>query len=226
MDDPQFQPAACLILKDLEAIKTITDPMRNQIMDVLTHAPMTVTQVAKKLGLETSKLYYHINLLEKHGFIQVVDTTLHGNLIEKHYWITAHNYEVDKEILNFSVETPEGTENLITMLLANIDATREELVRSMNARHYQISHGAPPKVRQVIDFKQNFNLSEEKAKDFHTRIFQLIEEFKQEAEAEEGKETHPWSLTMVMFPSFYFDAVEENPSADAGSEGNENAKPK
>ncbi|MFC1936911.1 ArsR/SmtB family transcription factor [Chloroflexota bacterium] len=80
----KFQPAPLMVLKDLEAVKVVADPLRNQIMEVLTAEPLTVNQIGEKLGLTASKLYYHVNMLEKHGFITVVDTIVHGNLIEKH----------------------------------------------------------------------------------------------------------------------------------------------
>lgn len=108
-------PAPSLILTDLEAVKAIADPLRSQIIEVLSPEPMTVNQIAEKLGLASSKLYYHVNMLEKHGFLKVVDTTVRGNIIEKHYWITAYDYDIEKDLLNFNVTTTDGKENVINM---------------------------------------------------------------------------------------------------------------
>jgi len=207
MIDKKFHPEDLRIIEDMEALKTMADPLRSQIMEALTSQPMTVNQVAQKLGVESSKLYYHFNLLEKHGFIQVVETTLHGNLIEKHYWITAYNFDLAEDVFNFNVETPEGTENIITLLLASIDATRADLRRSMYARHQQITHGAEPNPRHVFDRREILNLPDDKAEQFHQRLKSLVEEFKQEANAlDPGEQPKmPWALSIVLYPSFYFD---------------------
>ena len=59
-----YTPAPILILSDLDAVKAIADPLRNQIIEVLSPEPLTVNQIGEKLGLAPSKLYYHVNMLE------------------------------------------------------------------------------------------------------------------------------------------------------------------
>jgi DNA-binding MarR family transcriptional regulator len=198
------QPEALLTLTDLEALKTIADPLRNQIMEALTPEPLTVGQIAGLLGVEKSKLYYHISQLEKYDFIRVVDTTQRGNLIEKHYWITAYAFDIDEGMFNFNVDTPEGTEAITTLLLANLDATREDLVRSLTARHQQIAQGAPQQPRPVIDHRKVFNISDEKAEQFQARLKILLEEFTVEESLDDPKERQSWALGVFMYPRFYF----------------------
>ena len=203
----EFQPAPLHVIKDLEAAKSITDPLRLQILEVLVQSPMTVNQIAEKLGLSASKLYYHVNLLEKHGFLQVVDTTIHGNIIEKHYWVTAYDYQLDKDLFNFNVTTSEGKDNIINMSLATMDTTREDFIRSIEARAFNLEHGAEPHPRQVINFREVILVPEEKIDDFQSRLHALLEEFK-EMKAPEAEGQHPWALSVFMYPSFYFDNVE------------------
>jgi hypothetical protein len=206
----EYIPSPTITLTELEALKTIADPFRTQIMEVLTPEPLTVNQVAEKLGVTASKLYYHINLLERDGFITVVDTTLHGNLIEKHYWITAYDFDLDKDLCNFSVETSEGKDQLITLLLANVETTRDDLRRSLEARHYQIQQGAEPHPRTVFDYREIFNIPDEKAEAFHQRLRGLVQEFMEETkDIKKSKETHPWAISIVMYPSFYYDEMDE-----------------
>jgi len=204
------QPEELLLIQSLDDLKILADPLRNQIMEILPPSPMTVNMMSTKLGVESSKLYYHINLLEKHGFIRVVETTLHGNLIEKHYWITAYHFKLDEDVFNFNVDTPEGTENMITLLLANIEATRADLRRSMYARHQQITHGAEQNPRYVLDLRERFHLRDDEAQEFHRRLQELVEEFKQDIDPLKPVPagTIPWALSIVLYPSFYFDADE------------------
>lgn len=212
MNKLDFQPKQIHVFDDLEALKVIADPLRNQILEALIPFPQTVTQVAKKLGVDTSRMYYHVRLLEKHGFIQLVDTMVHGNLIEKTYWVTAYRFEVAPEAFNFNVETPEGTEKIISLLMSNIDATREDLRRSIYARHQQIAQGAPKNPRNVIDTRLVFHLQDEKAQEFHQRLKTLLDEFQQEEEAlpESDPERIPWALSLVFYPSFYYQQEESD----------------
>lgn len=210
MNDQYPQPKPLIVLDDLEILKVLADPLRNQIMEVLTPAPLTINQVAARLGEESSKLYYHFNLLEKNGLIHIVETNVVGNLIEKRYWITAYEFELNEKLLNFNVETPEGTEKIITMLLANINATRDDLRRSMYARHQQISQGAPQQPRRVLDNREILHLTDEMAAEFHKRLHDLLMEFKQESEGyQSGQEgVLPWALSIVFYPSFYYQQQE------------------
>ena len=212
MNDPIPQPQAVITLQNLEALKILADPLRNQIMEVLTPAPLTVNQVAQKLGEDSSKLYYHFNLLEKHGFIHVVETNVQGNLIEKRYWITAYEFEIDHDLFNFNVDTPEGTEQMVALLLANINLTRDDLRRSLYARHHQIAQGAEKNPRPVLDNREILHLPDDKAEEFHQRLCALIGEFKQEAEEFESSRENvlPWALSVVFYPSFYFQQQESH----------------
>lgn len=208
MTEKTSPPEAILTLESLEALKVLADPLRNQIMEVMTPKPLTINQAAARLGVAASKLYYHVNLMEKHNLLRVVDTVVHGNLIEKHYWITAYQFKIDEEMFNFQVDTPEGTEHLIEMLLSNLNATREDIQRSMYARHHQIAHGAPQNPRHVFDLREVYRLPDEVATTFHSRLHALVEEFKQEAAQYENSQEEgltPWALSLVFYPSFYFD---------------------
>ena len=61
------------LVDDLEALKVIAHNTRLDILQSLKR-PKTVKEIAKLLKLPATKLYYHVNLMEKHGLIQVVET--------------------------------------------------------------------------------------------------------------------------------------------------------
>lgn len=204
-----YSPAPSLILSDLDAVKTIADPLRSQIIEVLSPEPLTVNQIAERLGLAPSKLYYHVNMLEKHGFLKVIDTTVRGNIIEKHYWITAYDYDIEKGLLNFNVTTSDGKENIINMFLSSLDTTREDFVRSIEARAFRLEQGAEPHPRNVINHRAVCHVSDERIDEFHARLAALFEDFQgfDDPGVENG---HPWAFTAVLYPSFYY---EESDSA-------------
>lgn len=190
------------VIRDLETLRVISDPLRYQIYEILISEPLTVKQVADRLGLAPSKLYYHINMLEKFGLIRVVETHLHANLVEKVFQAAANNLDVDKDLLNFSSES--GKDNIYTLAAATLDATREDILRSFQARAFELERGAAERPRRAIFHRFTSRLSDEKAEDFHRRLHELIDEFSQADETGGDGDLQTYALTVVFYPSFYY----------------------
>ncbi|MDX9849739.1 MAG: winged helix-turn-helix domain-containing protein [Anaerolineaceae bacterium] len=188
------------IINDLETLKVVADPVRNQILEVLEKKPQNVKEVADKLGLAPSKLYYHFNMLEKVGLIKVVETRQVANLIEKYYHTTSSFIDIDHNLLNFS--TVEGKENMFTMVTSTIDTTREDLLRSLQARSLQLEQGVAGKLRSVTLSRYISNMTDEKADEFHKRLEGLLEEFIDSDTKDPEQQT--FAMTIAMYPSFYF----------------------
>jgi DNA-binding transcriptional ArsR family regulator len=202
----EFKPALVLMVKDLETLKILADPLRNQILEILAPEKLTVNQIAEKLGLAPSKLYYHINLLEKYGLIQEVDSIVKANIIEKIYWITAYECKMDENLCNFS--TPVGQQSIITTMLTPIDTTREDIRRSLEARASALEQGAEEHPRQVVIYREVRNMSDQTADGFAERLKEVLEDFEKFEGDESGEETHNRALTLAFYPSFYYDPQE------------------
>jgi predicted transcriptional regulator len=188
------------IIKDLETLKVIADPVRNQIMEVLEKQPQNVKEVADKLGLAPSKLYYHFNMLEKVDLIRVVETRQVANLIEKYYQTSSSFIDIDPNLLNFA--TSEGKENMYTMVTSTIDTTREDLLRSLQARSLQIEQGVQSKLRSLSISRYLSNMSDEKADEFHKRLAELLDEFIDADTKDPDQQT--FAMTIALYPSFYY----------------------
>jgi DNA-binding transcriptional ArsR family regulator len=187
---------------DLETLRAIADPLRVQILELLESQSLTVKQVADKLGLAPSKLYYHFGALEKLGMIEVAETRMVANMLEKTYTSAAHYLDVDPALFKFS---KEGDNEPINILLAStIDATREDLLRSMQARQFQLEQGAEETPRRVIINRIVSSVSEKRIEEFQARLIKLIQEFEAE-DAKSKTADQPYALTVAFYPSFYFD---------------------
>ncbi|MBN1146582.1 MAG: helix-turn-helix transcriptional regulator [Anaerolineales bacterium] len=198
----KFKPTPILLIEDLETLKVLADPFRNQILEALAPSPLTVNQVAERLGLPASKLYYHVNMLEAHGLIQVVDTTMKANLIEKRYWVAAYKCELSEGLCNFL--TPEGQESAVTSMVAPIETTREDIIRSLRARAHALERGAEPHPREVIVFRELRNISDERATALIARLKEITDEFKALENQEIGEDVQTHALTIAFYPSFYY----------------------
>lgn len=204
---PEREPV--FSIEDLDTLRMITDPLRFQIMEILDREPLSVNQVADKMGLSASRLYYHFKLLEEHGLIQVVDTRRINNIIEKFYWLTAEDIDINKELLNFSSET--GAENIARMVSSSLDATREDILRSLNARKFNLEKGAKPNPRDMIMIHNKARLSDATYQDFIVRLRALIKEFSElPEETRDGEDVSVFSLICYAYPSYYYETNQDN----------------
>ena len=199
----EFKPAPVMLVKDLETLKILADPLRNQILEILASEKMTINQMAEKLSLAPSKLYYHINLLEKYGLIREVEAIVKANIIEKVYWITAYDCKMDENLCNFS--TPEGQQSTMTTMITPINTTREDILRSLEARVTALDQGAEEHPRQVVIFREVRSMSDQTADQFAGRIKAVLEDFEKFEGDEETEDTHMRALTVAYYPSFYYD---------------------
>jgi len=201
-------PESIFIIQDLETLRTISDPLRAQILELLTQAPHTVKEVGDRLGLAPGKLYYHFSQLEKVGVIKVVETRMQANLVEKIYQAAASMLSIDKDLLNFASTT--GQENIVTLAVSALDLTREDLLRSLQVRATELEQGATRQPRRAIIQRALSRISDERAEEFFERLHTLIQEFSQadvkQPESEEPQQA--FALSVFYYPSFYYQEQE------------------
>ncbi len=198
------QPKDSFIIHDLDTLRVFADPTRSQIYEILAQEPQTVNAVAEKLGLASSKLYYHFNLLEKHGLVKVVETRLVGNLVEKIYSVIARDLEIDHDLLRFSENGEyEGIDEVVRALL---ETTREDINRSLHARYSSLESGEQKVPRKMLINRVQAYLTEEQVRRFEQKLFDLLEEFEQtESQPDHNREgVQLFSLAAFLYPSFYY----------------------
>jgi DNA-binding transcriptional ArsR family regulator len=214
-----------LVIDDLETLKTIADSLRARIFEQLVPEPRTVKEVAARLGLAPSRLYYHVGLLEERDLIRVVDERRVGNLVEKVYRAAAAELEIAQDLLSF--DTREGKENINALLASVLDVTREDLLRSLEARTAALGEGATRRLRCTIVTRKTGRLPEIQALELQRKVRALLEEFEASAVGEgwdEG-EAHPYALTVALYPHFDFARLDdEATAASAGANVAEGAK--
>jgi DNA-binding transcriptional ArsR family regulator len=197
------EPACNIFLiKDRETLKVIADPLRGQILDALRPEPLTVKQVADRLGLAPSKLYYHINMLEKYGFIHVAETRQVANMIEKTFQAVASQLDIAPALLTTATE--EGKDSVYEMVKATLDTTREDILRSLQARYTALEQGAAESPRCVVLNRQVGVLTDERAAEFNQRLQSLIQEFETLQVPAGTPDSLHYGLSIAFYPSFYY----------------------
>lgn len=199
------------IIRDMETLRVVADAMRSQIMELLVQSPQTVRQVAEKLGDSPNKLYYHFNLLEKHGLIEVSETRMVTNMMEKVYKASARHIDCEPSLVTFSTE--EGKNAVKTYITPIIDTTREDLLRSLQARDYQLEHGASENPRRMLVFRQVCHIPDDRILEFSKRLEDMYNEFLGAGDNAPTPTSPNYAMMIAFYPSYYFEAVKsEKPS--------------
>jgi DNA-binding transcriptional ArsR family regulator len=125
---PGARQAASLTLSDVRQVKVLADPLRIRILEELCTAERTTKQVAERLGEKPTKLYHHVEALERVGLIRLARTRQNRGTIEKYYMAVARQFRADSRIFSAADagSGPEG-DALQAMIATVFDRTADEM---------------------------------------------------------------------------------------------------
>jgi DNA-binding transcriptional ArsR family regulator len=195
MTDPA-KPAELLVIRDRETLKVLSNRLRTEIMQQL-DSPKTVTEIAKALGLPRTKLYYHTNLLEKHGLIRMVDSHVVSGIIERVYQVTAYRLGIDRTLLSGGSE--EGIDEVLFCLF---DGPREEVRRSIKAGLLTFRETADSPERELVQAPETHILTPAQFDTYRERLFAIVTEMGEHAREQEAaaEGTRSIGLSVALFP--------------------------
>lgn len=194
------QPADEYIIDDLETLKVVSDPLRLQILQLLAQQPRTVKELAADLDVPPTKLYYHINLMEKHNLIQVVETRIVSGIVEKQYLRTAFHYRIQRGLLSPGADM--GDETLNRVLTTLLDDTRQDIRRAAHIGLIDLDNEYPPNRMALMIQREVARMSPERADEFHQRVLQLVRDFQNEdPDPTRHKEGQGYALVAIWYPT-------------------------
>lgn len=193
-----IKPADSYLIKDLEKLKAISDPLRIKILECLVEGSRTVKEIARAIEVPASKLYYHINQLEEFGFIRVAGTRMISNILEKQYMVTACNFQVDKSLLSLLNDSEE--QNLDSFLSPIFDTTREEIKRSLKAGLVKLE-GEPdePHSAKLMLSRSINKIPPQRVAEFQQRLNALVNELEDTDKESEGQ---VYAVMVIMYPIY------------------------
>lgn len=77
-------------------LKVLADPSRSYLVYSLAESAKPAKQLAAEMDCPITRLYYHLQQLEKHGLIFVERTRKVSGIQEKHYRASARSFVVDR----------------------------------------------------------------------------------------------------------------------------------
>lgn len=184
------EPKAEQWVDDVETIKVVADGRRLAILRLM-QEPATVKAIAAALDTPASKLYYHVNLLEKHGLIRVVDHNIDSGIVEKIYQVTARELKIVNPLLR--TDLPDDAADA---LLGNMmDETQREFRRAFATRNRD--EQMPP--RHPFLSRKSFRLNDEQLTWLHSKLDALIEEVAELGRTDAETADPLYDLMLVFF---------------------------
>ncbi|HRQ37797.1 MAG TPA: helix-turn-helix domain-containing protein [Chloroflexota bacterium] len=183
-------------IANLESLKAIAHPLRLQLLERLKRAK-TVKELAAMLDMPATKLYYHVNLLEEKGFIQVVDTQIVSGIIEKRYQAVARQFHIDDNML----ATNEDEGQVGALLRSFFTTAQREFEQSIRAGLVDLKDKGQPHKGSLLRAK--FHLSEDQARAFYGRFDDLVQEYSTlSRDNEVDPQIQQYALTLAYFPIY------------------------
>lgn len=205
-----FEPAPEFTITSLETLKVFADPLRQQIIEALLDGAKTVKQVASELELAPTKLYYHVNLLEEHALIRIVDTRIVSGIIEKHYQASARSFNIEHSLL---MPGQAGGSAVEMALDAMLDPIRQEIYRGIESGIINTSDDAPQS-RKLKIWRELSRLSEKEAEAFYDELEVLVRKYASRLNAPENANSQPYTLIIGIYPAQPPTGKPSRPSGD------------
>jgi AcrR family transcriptional regulator len=165
---------------DPALLRVLADPIRSFIVYSATAQAKTARMLAAELGCPTTRLYYHLRQLEKHGLVFVERTRLVSGIVEKHYRALARDIRLDAAAFGTG-DRPDRrrTEALLGFVF---DQTRVEISRGIEAGRLDFRRLAPDP-SALIAYRNVLKLSPEQAARLYARLHAFWMEYDEIAKA-------------------------------------------
>jgi hypothetical protein len=182
---------------DPALLRVIADPMRSFIVYSLVPEAKTAKALAAEMGCPVTRLYYHLQQLEKHGLVFVERTRLVSGIREKHYRAVARDLRLDAGAFRAGDKMdPRRTEALLGFVF---DQSRVEISRGLEDGRIDFNRLAP-EPGALMAYRNVLKLSPEQAQRLYSRLFDFWMEYEEIAKqpADDGRF---YAFTVALYPN-------------------------
>ncbi|MDW8466393.1 MAG: winged helix-turn-helix domain-containing protein [Chloroherpetonaceae bacterium] len=149
------------MLRKLEQVRAIADPLRIRILNVLCEHTMTTKQVAELLGENVNKLYHHVETLEAAGLIKLVKTKKNRGTLEKYFQAVAKHFTLSPVLFEVRLDDDDTSElTFSSALQATLTELKESLAQKLikpnSGRHFFARQYVRASRQQIEKLEQQF----------------------------------------------------------------------
>ena len=199
-----FKPAAEYKITKLETVRILADPLRLRLIEAMAtrlDEAWSVKELGRALGEPTTKLYYHVNLLEEHGILIVTGSRIVSGIVEKRYQLIAGNIGIDRAVLSAG---DTGIDEALHGILSTMFATAEQDIQAAVRAGVASLHGGhgADALEPITLSKSVDRLSPARAAQFRERVRDLIAEFdpRSDATSESQPGDRMYGLVLAFYP--------------------------
>lgn len=189
-------------LTDLEQIKTLADPLRLRMLEAFGDE-RTTKQVADLLEEKPTRLYHHVDALERAGLIRLTRTARKRGTTEKYYQAVAESFRAELGL--FAPADGAETDPLFDLIDQTLDRTRLELREVLGAG------GAAVLEEEGLHTFVEIEASPDRIDRLRTELMSVLDGLLEDASPDEspGEETpdeklrgdqRRYRLTIALFP--------------------------
>lgn len=185
----------CVI--DPLALKVLADPMRSFIIYSLAEQAKTAKMLAAEMACPITRLYYHLQQLEKHRLIFVQETRLVSGLQEKWYRASAREYIIDRAAYGAAGQVDKARSQALLGFV--FDQTRLDISNGLNSGRID-ARKPPPEVGSLMAYRTVMKLSQSQAKGLYDKLLAVYREYEAIAKSPDA-EGDFYALVASVYPT-------------------------
>ncbi|MFI7598096.1 ArsR/SmtB family transcription factor [Actinoplanes sp. NPDC049681] len=179
--------ASTRLVQDAETLKALADPARLAILELMMRdcaRTWTAKDLAASVGMPPKKIYYHLNLLEQRGLLEIRATQVVNGIIEKHYGSAQESitFQQGGQPLpdGFRSGGPdsmgEASEELTAVVATLFEKMHATIVDGLRSGRMVMSGQAPEQQRVVVHYTAA-SMAPERAGQFRDELQALVRRF-------------------------------------------------
>lgn len=176
-------------ITDPSQFEALTSGLRMRILK-LCQEPLSVREIAEQLEMPVTSLYYHVNLLDDAGFLEVVHTRKSGARLEKVYRITGTTIKPGPDLIE-NVEDTSAAAKAMTAIV--VEPARAETEDALRARFEGDD-------RTLSLGRMTAALTPAQIEELETQLRAIVEQALAE-EHEPGEDARSYSFTYTLVPT-------------------------
>lgn len=192
----QFVQQEHIVITSAEIVHMMSDPMRIRIGEAL-NEPRSAKEIATIFDMPVTRLYYHINLMEEHGMIQVVDTQIVSGLVEKKYQMIARNFSIDGDIFSGDPKVGRRVDELVGAIFETVRRQLRLLVSKLEAQHDEDNRPSDNLIKISYSL---VSLTPTELESFEAELDRLIERYDPD-QADLSPDAEVYSFAAVLYPN-------------------------
>jgi len=184
-------------LLDPAKLRLLSDPLRSFVVYSVIPQAKTVKQLAEELGCPPTRLYYHMQQLEKHALVFVEDTQLVSGIVEKHYRAVARELRLDRSA--FSAGGTTDRSRLDALLGFVFDQSRVEIQRQVESGALDLRRAAP-QLGALMAYRNVLKLNSQRAAELYLRMKALWDEYDEQAKIPDA-DGQFYAFAVALYPN-------------------------